>query len=306
LFWEDADLAACSERARLLFLGLLNLADREGRLVDVAPWIRAKLFPYEPDADIDVALEELAGKRKFSPGSFVTRYEVDGKKFLQVNNFAKYQNPHPRESKSEIPPPPGKDTPSNVKALPGREKALASNANTSEPSSPSEPSEPACTAAPRKRADRESEFAVWWDRETRELKGSNAFWETARETYAGLDFAEVEATWNRLSLYLRQHPAALATRLRAGDLCAWVQSKTRHDMGEALKRAGRKPPSNLAIEAQAARARASPEKPCELDHGKPENRARGEPHNGLVTVWCRNGCGWTKRIAESEREAVKT
>lgn len=106
LAWEDLDLARCSERARLLFFGLLNLADREGRLPDVPPWIRAKLFPYE-ELEIDSFLDELARMREFSDGSFIERYEVGEKKYIQINNFLKYQKPHPREVASVIPPPGG-------------------------------------------------------------------------------------------------------------------------------------------------------------------------------------------------------
>lgn len=94
-FFIDDDLANQSHAARLLFIGLWTLADREGRLEDKPAKIKAQLFPYE-QMDVDRMLSELAD-------GFVTRYEVDGKAYIQINNFAKHQNPHYKEKPSTIP-----------------------------------------------------------------------------------------------------------------------------------------------------------------------------------------------------------
>ena len=45
-FFTNEQLAECSFAARLLFVGLWTLADREGRLEDRPRRIRAQVFPY--------------------------------------------------------------------------------------------------------------------------------------------------------------------------------------------------------------------------------------------------------------------
>lgn len=98
--FKDEDLAEVSFQARFLFIGLWTLADREGRMEDRPKWIRAELLPYDPSIDIDGLLDELA-----SPKAFLTRYEVEGRKFIQLTNFLKHQKPHPREALSVLPAP---------------------------------------------------------------------------------------------------------------------------------------------------------------------------------------------------------
>jgi hypothetical protein len=97
-FFLNEDLAECSCYSRLLFIGLWCLADREGRLEDRPKRIKAAIFPYE-DVDVDSLLNELES------WSFLVRYTADGKRFIQINNFLKHQNPHYKEVASEIPPP---------------------------------------------------------------------------------------------------------------------------------------------------------------------------------------------------------
>ncbi len=99
-FFTDEDLAACSPHARLLFPGLWMLADRRGRLKDQPAVIRGAVFPYEPEQDADLLLNELEER------GFVQRYEVDGRRFIQIPTFEKHQRPHPKEAESVIPPVP--------------------------------------------------------------------------------------------------------------------------------------------------------------------------------------------------------
>ena len=99
-FFINELLAELSAETRLLFIGLWCLADREGRLEDRPKRIKGNLFPYD-SFDIDPMLNQLQSN------NFVTRYEVDGVRFIQIENFVKHQDPHYREKASEIPPKPG-------------------------------------------------------------------------------------------------------------------------------------------------------------------------------------------------------
>lgn len=89
-----AELPAIS---RLLFIYLWMLADREGRLEDRPKRIAALALPYDSEANVDNLLEQLAGT------GFITRYTVGDQALIQIDNFAKHQSPHVRESASELP-----------------------------------------------------------------------------------------------------------------------------------------------------------------------------------------------------------
>lgn len=95
-FFRNADLVELSFEARLLFIGLWTIADKAGRLEDRPKQIKMELFPADNmDCDSLIANLEASG--------FVARYEVEGKRYLQVINFAKHQNPHRDEKASTLP-----------------------------------------------------------------------------------------------------------------------------------------------------------------------------------------------------------
>jgi hypothetical protein len=99
-YWSDERMATVSLEARLLFLGLLNLADDEGRLRGHPALIRGALFPYDNlnNAQVDGWLEELAASGR------IQRYRVDGESYVWVRNFEKHQKID-RPSPSKIPAP---------------------------------------------------------------------------------------------------------------------------------------------------------------------------------------------------------
>lgn len=96
----NEDLAETPPATRLLFIGLWTLADREGRLGDRPKRINAALFPFD-SFNIDSMLNELESLK------FISRYEIDGSRYIQIANFTKHQVPHHKEVASEIPAPPG-------------------------------------------------------------------------------------------------------------------------------------------------------------------------------------------------------
>lgn len=97
-FFRNADIAELPFEARLLFIGLWTMADRAGRLEDRPRQIKMELFPAD-NLDCDVILTLLASI------AVILRYEADGKKYIQVVNFPKHQNPHRDEKPSTIPAP---------------------------------------------------------------------------------------------------------------------------------------------------------------------------------------------------------
>lgn len=97
-FFKNEYLAECSPSARLLFIGLWLLADREGRLEYRPKRWRGELFPYESVEPAEL-FAELEGV-----GGLVTKYEVDGKQYVWIPHFLDHQKPHQNERVSTIPP----------------------------------------------------------------------------------------------------------------------------------------------------------------------------------------------------------
>jgi len=113
-FFRNEDLVELPFQTRLLFIGLWTMADREGRLENRPKKIKLEIFPAD---DVDISLEIT----RLAEAGLVKVYEVDGKKCIQVVNFKKHQNPHHRESASELPEPPennenGQQPPENKEA----------------------------------------------------------------------------------------------------------------------------------------------------------------------------------------------
>lgn len=94
---ENEELAELEPIARLLFVYLWMLADREGRLEDRPKRIAGRALPYDREADVDDLLNQLVG------AGFITRYTVDEMALIQIINFTKHQSPHVRETASELP-----------------------------------------------------------------------------------------------------------------------------------------------------------------------------------------------------------
>lgn len=123
-FFLNDNLAEIEPLGRLLFAGLWCIADREGRLEDRPKKIKAEVLPYD-DCDADKLLNALY------EAEFIIRYTVDGQNYIQIANFLKHQNPHPREVPSIIPTVPYTD---NAQAQPrhdlGESLPLPSNADS--------------------------------------------------------------------------------------------------------------------------------------------------------------------------------
>lgn len=99
----NEDLCELGPFAYILFTGLWMLADRAGRLEDRPKRIKAEAMPLWESVcwkDVDVLLKNLADRH------FIVRYQIGETPYIQITKWTKHQNPHVRESASEIPPPP--------------------------------------------------------------------------------------------------------------------------------------------------------------------------------------------------------
>jgi hypothetical protein len=105
----------------ILFEGLWCEADRDGRLEDRPLRLKAEIFPYRNDADIDVMLNWL------SLNGFISRYEAQNTKVIQVLKFSDHQRPHNNEVASVLPPMEASKHTQGKKSARPRKKALRSD-----------------------------------------------------------------------------------------------------------------------------------------------------------------------------------
>ena len=104
-FWESEDVSRCAPMTRLVFLGLVSMADDEGRGRAKPQYVKSALFPYDDwirIIDIETALSEIALNLS------VTFYEVGGAAYYQLDHWHNWQRiDRPKPSKL---PAPGEST----------------------------------------------------------------------------------------------------------------------------------------------------------------------------------------------------
>lgn len=94
-FWTSGQVLECSTNARLLFIGLWNFCDDQGRHSFRAKQIKAEVFPadeFTPD-DILRMLDEL------SSNGLIALYEHDNQRFLQVLGWKHQKIDRPQPAK---------------------------------------------------------------------------------------------------------------------------------------------------------------------------------------------------------------
>lgn len=97
-FWTDEKVVELSPFARLLFIGLWNFCDDDGRMGYSPKRIKMQIFPAD---NLDIS--ELFGE--LQKMSLVSIYTIDGIEYLQINNFCKHQKVDKRTA-SKLPAPP--------------------------------------------------------------------------------------------------------------------------------------------------------------------------------------------------------
>lgn len=95
-FFQNEQLAELDFGARLLFIGLWCMADREGRLEDRPKRIKMQIFPADL-LDVEPLLVGLAEQ------GLIKRYVANGIACIWIPEFLKHQRPHSKEQPSELP-----------------------------------------------------------------------------------------------------------------------------------------------------------------------------------------------------------
>lgn len=145
-FWTDERVVDVSDAAKLAFIGIWQVADREGRLEDKPRVIGMKIRPWDAGT-MPALIDELVG------AGLLIRYVADGQACLGVPGFARHQSVHPREMISKLPSweGPGAEL-LQAKANLGepRQEITPGSSGSSGPSGSSGSSGPAVASKPRR------------------------------------------------------------------------------------------------------------------------------------------------------------
>ena len=96
-FWTDEKVVELSFQARLLFIGMLNFVDDDGRMTFSPKKLKMLVFPAD-DIDVSELCDELSAQ------SLINIYEVAEVKYFLIRNFSKHQKIDKRVP-SRLPPP---------------------------------------------------------------------------------------------------------------------------------------------------------------------------------------------------------
>jgi len=86
--WSSVQFASLSDRAKILFIGMLTLADDDGRLIANASYLRGQIFSFNEEMEISDIKES---RREIKDKNLIEVYEVDGVEYVQHPNWEKYQ-----------------------------------------------------------------------------------------------------------------------------------------------------------------------------------------------------------------------
>lgn len=90
--WADEDFGSLTMPAKVLFIGLFSNADDEGRIRANESYLKSTVFMY----DITFSLVNIKSFRDevVERMKSVRLYKVDGKQYIQLNNWSEYQKQH--------------------------------------------------------------------------------------------------------------------------------------------------------------------------------------------------------------------
>jgi hypothetical protein len=99
--WQDEKVCSLSRDARLLFVGLITMADDEGRLRAMPAALAGAIFPADEDAPKKVGswLQEV------SDVGLISLYAHGAFTYASLNGWGRHQRIN-RASSSTLPPPP--------------------------------------------------------------------------------------------------------------------------------------------------------------------------------------------------------
>jgi len=91
-YWRSEDISQLTVEDRLLFIGMWSYVDDNGVGIDRLATVAADLFAGDIERDASETFARVSrGLQNLSGAGLIARYEVDGKRFLHVTNWASHQ-----------------------------------------------------------------------------------------------------------------------------------------------------------------------------------------------------------------------
>ena len=104
-FWTDSDVRKLTKTERLLLIGMMSIADDEGRLQAHPSLLKATIFPYDDDIDLADIREMRDRIAQVMRNVILYSDNERDEEYIAFLKWREYQKPsHPKPSK--IPPPP--------------------------------------------------------------------------------------------------------------------------------------------------------------------------------------------------------
>lgn len=99
-FWTSAQVLECSTNARLLFIGLWNFSDDQGRHSYKAKQIKAEVFPADDFTEQDI----LGMLSELESNGLIVKYVVDDKEYFYIPGWGNQRIDKPQDPKHPAPP----------------------------------------------------------------------------------------------------------------------------------------------------------------------------------------------------------
>ncbi len=100
-FWSSEQVMECSPIARLLFIGLWNFCDDQGRHPYALKQLRALIFPGD-----DITTDDMARMfDELSANGLLVRYTVEGKEYFYITGWSHQKIDKPQKAKYPAPLP---------------------------------------------------------------------------------------------------------------------------------------------------------------------------------------------------------
>lgn len=86
--WTSQQVGHLTPQARLLYIGMITLADDDGRLVGDPSYLRGQVFPYDSSMTID---DVILLRNEILTAGLIDSYKIDNFDYIQHPNWSEYQ-----------------------------------------------------------------------------------------------------------------------------------------------------------------------------------------------------------------------
>jgi len=86
--WTSEQFGGLSDKAKILYIGMVTLADDDGRLRGNPAYLRGQIFPYNEDLSVT---DVLQFRNEVEKSGLITTYSIDGFEYIEHPKWEEYQ-----------------------------------------------------------------------------------------------------------------------------------------------------------------------------------------------------------------------